>query len=73
MGIGEFSASLAERGLKRRKRGAERGEGGFRGFEGRELAEEVLVAGEDLVAELGIEETKAFLELFNTGGSGAGG
>lgn len=32
-----------------------------------------MVAGEDLVAELGIKKAEAFLEFFNSRGGGSGG
>lgn len=72
-GIGEVGASLAERGMEGGDRGAEGGEGELGVVEGGELGEEVVMAGEDLVAELGVKQSYGGVELLGGRGGGAGG
>ncbi|KAB8455104.1 hypothetical protein FH972_025257 [Carpinus fangiana] len=71
--IGEVGAGLAEGGVEGGDGGAEGGEGELGVVEGRELGEEVVVAGKDLVAKLGVEEADGCVELLSSGGRRAGG
>lgn len=72
-GFGELGSDAAEGGLEGGDGGADGGEGEVGGLEGGELGEEVVVAGEDLGAELGFEEADGGVELLGGGGRGAGG
>lgn len=72
VGIGDLEADLADGGLEGGDAGSDDGEGGFGVLHGGELGEEVVVAGEDLGAELLLEEADPFLELLGSGGGGAG-
>lgn len=72
-GVGEVGAGLAEGGVEGGDGGAEGGEGELGVVEGRELGEEVVVAGKHLVAELGVEEADGSVELLGGGGGRAGG
>lgn len=72
VGIGDLETDLADGGLEGGDAGADDGEGGFGVFEGGELGEEVVVAGEDFGPELLLEEADAVLELLGAGGGGAG-
>lgn len=69
----ELGADFPHRRLERGDGSAEGGKGGIGSFNGRELLEEVLMAGEDFVAQLGVEETETLLEFFNAGCGRAGG
>ena len=71
--IGEVGAGLADGGVEGGDGGAEGGEGELGVVEGRKLGEEVVVAGKDLVAELGVEEADGCVELLSSGGRRAGG
>lgn len=72
-GVGELGSGVAEGGLEGVDGGSDSGEGVIGVLEGGELREEVGVAGEDLGAELGLEEADGLLELLGGGGGGAGG
>lgn len=53
--VGEVGAGLADGGVEGGNGGAEGGEGEVSVVERGELGKEVVVAGKDLVAELGVE------------------
>lgn len=72
-GVGKVGAGLAEGGVEGGDGGADGGEGELRIVKGRELGEEVIVAGEHLVTELGVEEADGRVELLGGGGGRAGG
>lgn len=71
--VGEIGSDFADGGLEGGNGGAEGGERDVGVVERGELGEEVVVAREDLVAELRVEETDRGVELLGGGGRGAGG
>lgn len=71
--VGELGSNAAEGGLEGGDGGSDGGEGVVGVLEGRELRQEVGVAGEDLGAELGLELANRVVELLGGGGWGAGG
>jgi hypothetical protein len=73
MGIRKLGSDAANRGLHRRDGRSEGGEGEFSVFNGRELVEEVGMAGKDFGTELGFEEANCMVEVFGGGGRGARG
>ena len=73
VGVGDLGSDVADGGMEVGDGGAEGEEGGVGFPDGEELREEVVVAGEDLGAELLLEEADAVLELLGAGGGGAGG
>lgn len=71
--VGEIGSDFADGGLEGGNGGAEGGERDVGVVERGELGEEVVVAREDLVAELRVEEPDRGVELLGGGGRGAGG
>lgn len=71
--VGEIGSDFPDGGLEGGNGGAEGGERDVGVVERGELGEEVVVAREDLVAELRVEETDRGVELLGGGGRGAGG
>lgn len=72
-GLGEIGSDAADGGLEGGDGGAEGGEGDLGVGEGGELGEELRVAGDDVGAELGVEEADGLVETLGGGGGGAGG
>lgn len=66
--VGEIGSDFADRGLEGGNGGAEGGECDVSVVERGELGEEVVVARENLVAELRVEESDRGVELLGGGG-----